>query len=343
MNPLLCTSIDPDYPDFARSCMIIHDIDLGLTGSGISIDSDACLEFANTMSPKNYRYGVLDFPEIGPYLSSCSLAQAEIVANDFADALRTLSSTYPSVKWTLIQSLYLLPSEGSISIGKKFYRNYAYDQKNRIKFISIISQVSGWMCVDLRPDDDESLLPPAERLKLASARASCGLMLAALGGWSEGVFGCIGDYNWDPRSSTGSVDSNFPMQGILSASRNYGLAGMLHYHPASVVWRVHADQPTQDAVNGISAFSNLFDFNSAKAAIENQCSYVKNNAVVFYNLPKDDPREIVISKVSQELSGAGEINTADHIWHKINRSVNSSGYWIGKNDIPPKPNPIDFS
>lgn len=342
MNPLLCTSIDPGYPDFARSCMIIHDIDMGLTGSGVSIDGDACVNFAGTLNPKSYRYGLLDFPELPEYLENCTLTQAESAANDFADALRSLTAAYPSVKWTLVQALSTFPFENNNVVVKKKQKAFLSELENLNAFVSIIVPVSSWMCIDLRPDFNENMLSADNRIKIAAAKASCGMMLAAIQGWNSGLFGCIGNYLWDPRSAVGYIDNTYPIGNILSNSQNYGFSGLVSYHPGSVVWRVHADQPSQDSVNGIVDFSHLFDFNSAKSSIEDQCLYVSQTAPVFKNLPKNDPREIVLSKVIEELSGAGEINSAEHVWHKINRSVNAKDYWVGKDDIPPRPNPVDF-
>jgi hypothetical protein len=343
MNPLLCTSIDPGYPDFARSCMIIHDIDMGLAGSGVSIDADLCVNFASTLNPKNYRYGIIDFPEIRTYLDTCTLAQAESAANDFADAIRSLSSAYPSVKWCLAQTLSTFPFENNNVIDKKNHKNFVSSKTNLNAFVSILVQASTWMCVDFRPDSSENMLSGTNRILLAGARVSCGTKLAAMNGWNSGVMGCVGNHVWDPRSSMGYLDNQYPMGDILVNSQGYGLSGLLHYHPASVVWRIHADQPAQDTVNGITDFSDMFDFNSAKSLIESQCNYVGQSAPLFKNLSKNDPREIVLSKVINELSGSGDMNSAEHVWHKINRSINAKDYWVNKADIPPRPNPVDFS
>lgn len=342
MNPLLCTSIDPGYPEFARSCMIIHDIDMGLTGAGVSIDADACVDFASTLNPKSYRYGILDFPEIPDYLDNCTLVQAEAAANDFADAIRSLTSAYPSVKWTVAQALSTFPFQDNNVIVKKNHKAFIRGKENLNAFVSILVPVVSWMCVDLRPDSNETMLSGANRIKFASARTSCGKMLAAMRGWTYGVFGCIGNYIWDPRSSLGYVDATYPIGDILVNSQNYGFSGLLHYHPGSVIWRTHADHPTQDAANGITDFSDLYDFHSAKSAIDSQCNYIGQTAPVFKNLSKNDPREILLAKVIEELAGAGDINSAEHVWHKINRSVNAKDYWVGKEDVPPRPNPVDF-
>ncbi len=342
MKPLIATSIQAGEPDFARSCITIHDIDMGLAGIGISIDADACVEFASAMSAKDYRYGILDFPEINDYLLSCTVTEATAVADDFSDAISALKSAFPNVRWTIAQALRTNPYYSNKAILKKEYRSFSKSHANLIKFSKSIGEHCGWMVVDIRPESDETTISSSERSAIARARANCGMMIAALSGWSEGIHGAIGKYVWDPRSSSGYIDEQYPIDEISSHLQYYGLAGLLYCSPASVVWRVHNDNPANDAANGIVAFSDFFTFSDALQSINAECAEISLKSLVFANPDRGDPREILLDKIVDDLSGSGDINGSEHIWHRLNRSINANGYWLRREDNPPRPNPSDF-
>jgi hypothetical protein len=343
MNPVLSTSIMPGQPNFARSCVIIHDIDMGLVGDGVSIDSDACVSMAASLDAKSYRYGILDFPELPAYLESCTADQAEVSANDFSDALSSLKSAYPSVRWTLAQTLRTNPFDSGLSIASKQFKSFVSQRVNLLAFSKIVLKNCTWCCVDLRPDVDESLMSANERLLVARARANCGLMVSARSGWTSSVFGCIGKYVWDPRDSFGYVDSNFPINSIGPELQYFGISGLLHYNPASVVWRVYSDHPESYVSNGIAEFSEFYIFDDAKNALNSDCALLMEIAPGFSNPSIHDPREILLNKIVDNLSGSGEINKSEHVWHKLNRSVNVNDYWLRRDDTPPRPDPSNFS
>lgn len=343
MKTFISTSVEPGSPDFARSCLIIHDIDFALFGNGSYIDADACVDFASSMNAKEYRYGVLDFKEVEGFLDSCTSVQAEECANNFGDALSSLGSAFPSVRWTLLQNARTFPfSEGSV-VSKKKYKQFISTKTNLQLFSQILSQKMGWACIDLRPDENDYYLSSSNRIELIKARASCASMIISKSGWSQNIYGCLGRYVWNPRTSSGYLDNDMPISEIGSQLQYSGIGGLLHYHPGSVVWRTHEANPSQDVANGISAFTDMFTFNDAKNSAHYDAALFLEKSIGFGNFSPGDPREILLNKIVDELKGQGSINDSEHVWHQLNNDVSSSGFWLRKEDKPPRPNPSDFA
>lgn len=343
MKTFISTSIEAGSPEFARSCLIVHDIDFLLSGDGTSIDADLCVDFATSMSAKDYRYGVLDFQEITDYLSTCTSSQAEECANNFNDAINSLKSAFPSVRWTVMQLGRTNPYESGMAIPKKQLKTFLSENENYQIFANILSSGVSWLCADLRPDENEFYFSSTERHNICKARSSCAISLLSKAGWTENIYGCIGKYVWNPRSSTGYVDGNFPMQAICQQLQYFGIGGLLHYHPGSVVWRVHDENPANDSSNGISNFSDMFTFEDARNSIYNDASNLLSMSAGFGNFGSGNPREILLNKIVDKFKGEGAINQSEHEWHRLNRNVSANGYWLRKEDKPPRPNPSDFS
>lgn len=343
MKTFISTSVEPGQPDFARSCLIIHDIDFALVGDGTVVDADACVEFASSMNAKEYRYGVLDFKEVEGFLESCTLLQAEECANNFSDVLNNLSSAFPSVRWTLLQTARTFPFENASVVIRKKHKQFVAAKANHQLFSDIVVKKMGWACIDMRPDENEYYFSQKTRIELCKARASCASMIMSKSGWPDNIYGCIGRYVWNPRNSSGYLDSEFPISEIGAQLQYFGIGGLLHYHPGSVVWRTHEAYPAQDVANGISSFTDMYTFNDAKNSLHSDASLFLEKSVGFKNFSPEDPREILLNKIIGDLKGQGDINESSHIWHQLNNDVSASGFWLRKEDKPPRPNPSDFS
>lgn len=346
MKTYISTSIEPGQPDFARSCLVIHDIDFGLVNDGTFVDADACVDFASSINAKEYRYGVLDFPQI-PYLleEGFTETQAEECANGINDALGSLISAFPSVRWTILQLGRIFPFEvdNYSVVNKKKIQSFVLSKTNAQIFSNIVTQNANWACIDLRPGEEDSSVPAHQRFDLCRARASCAISIISRSGWTENIYGCVGKYVWNPRNSVGYIDESFSIQSVCAQLQYFGIGGLLHYHPGSVVWRIHNDNPANDAANGISGFGDMFAFEDAKNSIYNDAQSILSAASGFGNFPSGDPREILLNKLVNDFKGQGLMNRSEHVWHELNNNVSADGFWLRKEDKPPRPNPSDFS